>query len=294
MIIRKSVLSEKGGLQDYILRRDADKLEHAQHFFIQEQACQVDECLAIQALSGITVDVIHEKGHVILGQIIETCPRRQNITDQFMAFLDTAFLPGAVGVTVEYPGLDLAIFIAFQSQRIGKFCPSIRQDDAKCLSEESDAQTVAQVIEPPDDAVLGLIRQEKGSQYRTAAKEEGEQDLPAGSSNHCVHFNDIDVGMLVYVLLEAGIRPADCKAIMVAAAVRMLVSGLVTHLPRHVCSLGREVVLLHIVIQSTLTAGQGGFLVHIDSPHGLPVQESWRNDIIDLSHVRRSQRDPVP
>ena len=68
---------------------------------IQKHLRQPEWSATVQAVSGLTVDMVHKYAGVSLLIIIQTLTFGNHIPDVFMVFLNTSFLPGRVRITVK-------------------------------------------------------------------------------------------------------------------------------------------------------------------------------------------------
>ena len=88
-------------------------MELLSHVTAIEEAEQLVCRPVVQLLSCIGINVIHHQVNFVLGQKIERGLLGQNPADHLMRYLAAAFLVRTLGITVEDPGSEYAIRIAF-------------------------------------------------------------------------------------------------------------------------------------------------------------------------------------
>lgn len=121
---------------------------------IQKHLRQPEWSAAVQAVSGFTVDMIHKYAGISLLIVIQTLAFGNHISDVFMIFLDTSFLPGRVRIAVKDFGANFTIFITLQSFWKLKFHTIISQDYREQFLKNLNTEFFCQIVENFYDLVL--------------------------------------------------------------------------------------------------------------------------------------------
>ena len=63
--------------------------------------------------------------NILLLEIIKTCAFRQDTTDKFMGYFDSAFLIGSTGVAKENKAALLTVLVAFNRNWVAEFTATV-------------------------------------------------------------------------------------------------------------------------------------------------------------------------
>ncbi len=133
----------------------------------------------------------------------------KDLTDQYVVFLDAAFLPGSLWIAIEDTGPSCAILKELQVMYALEFRAVIRKDHRKQFPEQIDTKKIGKTVKDCEDAFLGLVRQEKDQHEIGISEKHGEKHFAAvpGPDNR-VHFNNRKIRVRLHVGGEIGVRAA--------------------------------------------------------------------------------------
>ena len=98
--------------------------------------------------------MIHKYAGISLLIVIQTLAFGNHISDVFMIFLDTSFLPGRVRIAVKDFGANFTIFITLQSFWKLKLHTIISQDYREQFLKNLNTEFFCQIVENFYDLVL--------------------------------------------------------------------------------------------------------------------------------------------
>ena len=89
----------------------------------------------------------HHQGNVSLRQMVERSAFGKDPPDEFVRYLNTALLVGALRVTVEHSCSDFAPFVTFQRYRICEFTASVSENYREQPAEIFSTKPLVQFLD---------------------------------------------------------------------------------------------------------------------------------------------------